>query len=277
MEKKAQQGMRFMPGDALFQIADLSRVWVVAEVFEQDIGMLKTGANAVVKINAYPDKVFQGRVSYVYPTLNAETRTVAVRVELANPGLLLKPAMFAQVELSALTKKAMVTVPLSAVIDSGTRQIVLIEQGQGRFEPRDVKLGDRGDNYVEVLEGVKDGEKVVVAANFLIDAESNLKAAVSGFSTPPTSAEPAGSAAGHRAQGVVDSIDVQAGTLMLNHGPVASLKWPAMTMEFKAANEALLTGVKPGDTVDAEFVERQPGEWVITRMTPAAANAHAGH
>ena len=277
MEKKAQQGMRFMPGDSLFQIADLSAVWVIAEVFEQDIGMIKTGANALVKINAYPDKVFQGRVTYVYPTLKAETRTVAVRVELANPGLLLKPAMFAQVELSALTKKAMVTVPLSAVIDSGTRQIVLIDQGEGRFEPREVKLGDRGENYVEVIAGVKDGEKVVVAANFLIDAESNLKAAVSGFSSTTTSAEPAGSAAGHRAQGVVDSIDVQAGTLMLNHGPVASLKWPAMTMEFKTANGALLKSVKPGDKVDAEFVERQPGEWVITRMTPAAANAHAGH
>lgn len=277
MEKKAQQGMRFMPGEALFQIADLSAVWVIAEVFEQDIGLIKTGAKAVVKINAYPDKEFQGRLTYIYPTLNAETRTVAVRVELANPGLLLKPAMFAQIDLSVLTKKAMVTVPLSAIIDSGTRQIVLIEQGQGRFEPRDVKLGDRGDNYVEILAGVTDGEKVVVAANFLIDAESNLKAAVSGFSSSTTSAGPAGSAAGHRAQGVVDSIDIQAGTLMLNHGPVASLKWPAMTMEFKAANGALLTSVKPGDKVDAEFVERQPGEWVITRMTPVAANAHAGH
>jgi Cu(I)/Ag(I) efflux system membrane fusion protein len=276
MEKKAQQGMRFMPGEALYQIADLSNVWVVAEVFEQDIGLVKTGAKAKVKINAYPDKLFQGKVTYVYPTLKPETRTVAVRVELANPGLLLKPAMFAQVELAVAAKAAVVSVPVSAVIDSGTRQIVLIQQGEGRFEPRDVKLGNHSDNYVEILEGVKDGEQVVVAANFLIDAESNLKAAVSGFGGAPaaaaSSAAPAPSTAkvaGHQAEGTVESIDAKAGTLSLKHGPIASLKWPAMTMEFKLANAALLTGLKPGASVAIEFVERQPGEWVITSVKPA--------
>ena len=289
IEKKALQGMRFMPGDALYQVADLSTVWVVAEVFEQDIGLVKSGARAKVKINAYPDKLFEGRVTYVYPTLQAETRTVAVRVELANPGLQLKPGMFAQVELSTSTKGKVVTVPVSAVIDSGTRQIVLIQQGEGRFEPREVKLGSRNDNYVEVLEGVTDGEQVVVAANFLIDAESNLKAAVGGFGHSAHGAAPiAGDkiapsppvvkGPGHQAQGTVDSIDVQAGTMSLNHGPVASLKWPAMTMKFKAANESLLKGLKPGAKVAIEFVERQPGEWVITSVKPLAATAHAtGH
>ena len=284
IEKKAVQGMRFMPGEALYQVADLSSVWVIADVFEQDIGLIQSGAPAKVKINAYPDKEFTGRVSYVYPTLKAETRTVAVRVELANPGLLLKPAMFAQVELATTNKGAVLTVPVSAVIDSGTRQMVLIQQGEGRFEPRDVKLGARSDNYVEVLQGLKDGEKVVVTANFLIDAESNLQAAVSGFgaaapaapSSAPTPAAPAAKASGHQAEGTVDSIDLRAGTLSLNHGPVASLKWPAMTMEFKAANEALLQGLKPGASVAVQFVERQPGEWVITQVTPLA-KPHTGH
>ena len=209
-----------------------------------------------------------------------------MRVELANPGLLLKPAMFAQVELAVSAKGTVVTVPVSAVIDSGTRQIVLIQQGEGRFEPRDVKLGARSDSHVEVMEGVKEGEQVVVAANFLIDAESNLKAAVSGFGTSApaaaaqaTPAGPAASAAktsGHQAEGTVDSIDVKAGTLSLNHGPVASLKWPAMTMEFKAANEALLKGLKPGASISVQFVERLPGEWVITQVTPLA-KPHTGH
>jgi Cu(I)/Ag(I) efflux system membrane fusion protein len=113
---------------------------------------------------------------------------VPVRVELANPGMLLKPAMFAQVELSVPAKGSVVTVPVSAVIDSGTRQIVLIQKGEGRFEPREVKLGARSDTDVEVIEGVKDGEPVVVAANFLIDAESNLKAAIGGFSSAPPAA-----------------------------------------------------------------------------------------
>ncbi len=176
-EKKAVQGNRFMPGEVLYQVADLSSVWVIAEVFEQDIGLIRTGAQAQVRINAYPGQSFGGKITYVYPTLKAETRTVPVRVELANPGLLLKPGMFAQVEVSVSGKGTVITVPVSAVIDSGTRQMVLIQQGEGRFEPREVVLGARSDTHVEVIEGVKDGEEVVVAANFLIDAESNLKAA----------------------------------------------------------------------------------------------------
>ncbi len=289
-EKKAVQGNRFMPGEALYQVADLSSVWVIADVFEQDIGLIRTGALAKVRINAYPDKPFEGKVIYVYPTLKAETRTVPVRVELANPGLLLKPAMFAQVELSVSGKGPVVSVPLSAVIDSGTRQIVLIQKGEGRFEPREVRLGARSDTYVEVIEGVKDGEQVVVAANFLIDAESNLKAALSGFSSPPpasaSSAAPATPArteppagpgpklppgSGHRAEGTVDSVDAKAGTISVSHGPVPSLKWPAMTMEFKAANSSLLPALKPGAKVSFEFIERQAGEWVITSVKPAGA------
>ncbi|MGA8392790.1 MAG: efflux RND transporter periplasmic adaptor subunit [Burkholderiaceae bacterium] len=285
-EKKAVQGMRFMPGEALYQVADLSSVWVIADVFEQDIGLIKPGATARIRINAYPEKIFEGKVTYVYPTLKAETRTVPVRVELANPGMLLKPAMFAQVELSVSSKGSVVTVPVSAVIDSGTRQIVLIQKGEGRFEPREVRLGARSDTDVEVIEGVKEGEPVVVAANFLIDAESNLKAAISGFSSAPpavpakaervSGAGAAAKGAGHQAEGTVDGVDAGTGAITLSHGPVASLKWPSMTMEFKAANPSLLPALKPGAKVSFEFIERQPGEWVITSVKPVTASASAG-
>ncbi|MBL0165600.1 MAG: efflux RND transporter periplasmic adaptor subunit [Propionivibrio sp.] len=268
-EKKALQGMRFMPGEALFQVADLSSVWVVADVFEQDVGLIKHGARAKVRINAYPDKLFEGTVSYVYPTLNAATRTVPVRIELANPGLLLKPAMFAQVEISELrpvtAKGTVVTVPLSAVIDSGTRQIVLVQLGEGRFEPREVRLGARSDSHVEVIEGVQDGEAVVVAANFLIDAESNLKAALGGLGQAVPAKTVGQKSVSHTAQGKVVDVDAKAGTVNLEHGPVESLKWPSMTMEFKLANESLLKDLKPGARIDFEFVERGQGEWVITR------------
>ena len=284
-EKKAIQGMRFMPGEMLYQVTDLSSVWVVADVFEQDIGLVKTGAKAQVKINAYPDKVFEGKIAYVYPTLKADTRTVQVRIEISNPGMLLKPSMFAQIELPVSGKKEVLVIPDSAVIDSGTRRIVLVQLKEGRFEPREVKTGARSDNYMEVLEGVKEGEQVVVAANFLIDAESNLKAVVGGMgggtSRPDAAADKKTSMVGHKADGVVDSIDAKAGTLMIKHEPVASLKWPAMDMEFKAANEALLKGLKSGSVIAFEFVERQPGEWVITSVTqkPAAKSSalHAGH
>jgi len=266
-EKKAVQGMRFMPGEALYQVADLSSVWVVADVFEQDIGLIKNGAKATVRLSAYPDKLFEGKVSYIYPTLNASTRTVPVRIELPNPGLLLKPAMFAQVEIPVSARGQVVTVPTSAVIDSGTRQIVLVQLSAGRFEPREVKLGARSDSHVEIISGVKDGESVVVAANFLIDAESNLKAAVGGFGKAASN-DGAAKNIGHTAHGKVESIDAGDGSITLEHGPVASLNWPAMTMEFKVANPALLNGLKPGATVDIEFVERAQGEWVITKIGP---------
>jgi len=291
-EKKAVQGMRFMPGEALYQVTDLGAVWVVADVFEQDIGLVNAGAKVKVTINAYPDKAFSGTVSYVYPTLNPETRTIPVRIELSNPGLLLKPAMFAQIELSVGTRTQTVTVPNSAVIDSGTRQIVLVQVGEGRFEPREVRLGRRASNEVEVLEGVRSGESVVVSANFLIDAESNLKAAVSGFGhaghgastepwQKPSSEMPKAATTGHRAEGAIEAIDLKSGTVEISHGPVPSLKWPAMSMEFALAHDALLQGYKVGDMISFEFVERKPGEWVVTavqRASPAHdAARHKSH
>jgi Cu(I)/Ag(I) efflux system membrane fusion protein len=127
-------------------------------------------------------------VAYIYPTLKAETRTVPVRIELANPGGLLKPAMYASVDLAVGGSARVLTVPLSAVIDSGTRQVVLLQKAAGRFEPREVKLGQRSDDHVEVREGIAEGDAVVVAANFLIDAESNLKAALSGLTAAPDAA-----------------------------------------------------------------------------------------
>ncbi len=181
IEKKAVQGMRFNPGDVLYQIVDVSSVWIIADLFEQDLALVKPGQTARVKVNAYPGREFSAKVTYVYPTLNAPTRTVPVRLELANPGGLLKPAMYADIELAAPGRGKVLTVPTSAVIFGGTRQTVLVELAEGRFEPREVKLGMQGKDYVEVLEGVGEGEKVVVSANFLIDSESNLKAAVSGF------------------------------------------------------------------------------------------------
>ncbi|KXB32514.1 RND transporter [Dechloromonas denitrificans] len=286
-EKKAVQGMRFMPGEALYQVADLSSVWAVADVFEQDIGLVKSGAKAKVKINAYPDKTFEGTISYVYPTLKAETRTIQVRIDLPNTNNLLKPGMFAQLELPTTVKGAVVTVPNSAVIDSGTRQIVLVQAKEGRFEPREVKLGARSDDRVEVIDGVRDGEQVVVAANFLIDAESNLKAAISGFGHSGHGAaapadKPAAATVGNKAEGKVEEVDAKAGTVSITHGPVPSLKWPGMTMEFKPANEAIMKQLKPGAAIDFEFVERGQGEWVITSVQPASqpagkANPHAGH
>lgn len=186
LEKAALKGMRFMPGEMLYKIADLSTVWIMADVFEQDIGLIKVGQTVKVRLDAFPGREFKTRVAYIYPTLNEQTRTLPVRMEMANPDGLLRPGMFAQVELVAPSNKNnVVTVPDSAVIHSGQRAIILVELGQGLYEARDVKLGRHADDYIEVTEGIAAGEKVVVSANFLIDAESNLKAVVGGLSAAP--------------------------------------------------------------------------------------------
>ena len=266
-DKKAVQGMRFMPGEALFQIADTSSVWVLADVFEQDIAAVHVGQKAKIRINAYPGEVFEGRIAYVYPTLKTETRTVPVRIELANPKGKLKPAMFADVDIPAGGAVPVLTVRASAVIDSGARQTVVVQLGEGRFEPRAVKLGQRGGEFVQVLEGVREGEMVVSSANFLIDAESNVKAALGGMQKADgnaSAAKPSG--VGHRAVGVLNAVDAAAGTVTISHEPVASLKWPAMKMDFVLANPSLVAGVKPGAAVEFEFVERGQGEWVVTSL-----------
>ena len=182
MEKTAIKGMRFMAGEMLYKIADLSTVWVIADVSEQDSGLIRVGQLAKVTFDAYPGREFSSRVAYVYPTLNLQTRTTQVRLELANPNGALRPGMFAQVKLAGMgSKGSVISVPDSAVIYGGRQDLVLVELSGGRYEARVVKLGVHSDDYVEVKEGIGDGENVVVSANFLIDAESNLKAVVAGF------------------------------------------------------------------------------------------------
>lgn len=182
LDKPVLKGMRFMPGEMLFKIADLSTVWLIAEVFEQDLGLVRPQQEVRLEVESYPGKDFTGTVVFVYPTLNPATRTGRVRVEIPNPDLLLKPAMYANVEIAAdRDQPKVLAVPDSAVLDSGARQVVLVARGEGLFEPREVKLGARADGYFEVLDGLREEDQVVVSANFLIDADSNLKTALGSF------------------------------------------------------------------------------------------------
>lgn len=180
LEKSAVAGARVMTGDTLFKIADLSQVWIIAEVYEQDLGLIKLGQTVLAKLDTYPGRTFKGKVGFVYPTLTPATRTAKVRIELPNPSGLLKPMMYAQLQIDTQAHRAL-AVPKSAVLESGRRTLVLVDRGEGRFEPRPVKLGLRGEEMIEILEGLREEERVVVSANFLIDAESNLKAAASAF------------------------------------------------------------------------------------------------
>lgn len=282
LQKPSVQGMRFMPGETLYEIADLSVVWLVAEVFERDLGQVKVGQQARLRILAYPEREFAGKVVFVSPTLEPDTRTARVRVELANPGGLLKPSMYGSVDLvGGHARGKALAVPDSAVLDSGTRQLVLVQRGEGLFEPRTVKLGMRAEGYVEVIDGVAAGESVVVRANFLIDAESNLKAALETFGghgghAAAPKPEGAKAAQAHRGRGTVESVDARAGSVEISHGPIESLKWPAMKMDFKAKDRSMLEALRPGQSVEFELSEARPGEVLIERIAPAPAG-HAGH
>lgn len=190
MEKSAIAGNRVAAGEVLFKIADLSQVWVMAQIYEQDAGLIQLGQTVQARLDAFPGQLFPGKVGFIYPALNSETRTVKVRVELPNPKGLLKPMMYAQLEIATAAHRAL-TVPRSAVLDSGRRSLILVARGEGRYQPRAVRLGIQDDDSVEVLEGLSAQEQVVTRANFLIDAESNLKGVLNSFDTPPDSAAPA--------------------------------------------------------------------------------------
>ena len=191
MQKKAIEGMMMKAGDEMLRLADLSSIWVIADVAEQDIGQVRIGSKAKVSFRAFPGEAFAGAVTFILHELEMATRTAKVRIEVANPDHRIKHEMFADVEIGAGEGEAeRIVVPVSALIDSGNRQVVIVDRGEGRFEPRPVKVGLRGDNYVEITDGIEPGEKVVVAANFLLDAESNLKAALSGFTAKPPTGDP---------------------------------------------------------------------------------------
>ena len=183
LERMAVDGMMAATGETLFRIADTSTVWIIADVPEYELASVRRGAVATVRFRSLPGRAFTGKVNEIYPEIQAETRTAKIRIELPNPDGAMIAHMYADVEIAAGGKAAVVTVPNSAVIDSGDRQVVIVDLGEGRFEPRDVQIGQRGAGMVEISKGIAEGDTVVVSANFLIDAESNLKAALSALTT----------------------------------------------------------------------------------------------
>lgn len=189
-ERNALPSVAVQPEMRLYTIADLSTVWVLAQFFQNDLARISVGDGATLTVDTFPGRTFSGRVNFIYPQVDMETRTAKVRIVFPNPHFKLKPGMFVNVSLKVPMGKQLV-VPASAVLQSGTRQIAFVDRGDGYLEPREVQLGGRaGDDFV-VLKGLKEGEKVVTSANFLIDSESQLQAALGSFVPPPPGAGPA--------------------------------------------------------------------------------------
>jgi Cu(I)/Ag(I) efflux system membrane fusion protein len=185
IEKNVSEGQRIMAGDVLYRIADLRTVWVEGEVFEQDLPAVRPGLGVTATFEALPGEQFHGRISYVYPTLDPETRTAKVRIELPNPGLELKPGMYATLRLTGTSRPAVLSVPRSAVLSTGERNLVFVRRADGMLQPREVAVGIANDERIEILRGLGVGDTVVASGTFLVDAESNLGTVMGGMGDMP--------------------------------------------------------------------------------------------
>ncbi|PKN17340.1 MAG: efflux RND transporter periplasmic adaptor subunit [Deltaproteobacteria bacterium HGW-Deltaproteobacteria-6] len=173
-QKMVVAGMRIMPGEKMFDIADLSSLWVIADIYEYELPFIKVGNRAVMTLAYLPGVEMTSQIDYIYPNLSAETRTIKVRLKIANRNNQLKPQMFGNVEIQINLGRKLV-IPESAVVDTGRAMVVYVDLGNDAFEPREIKTGIKTDGYVEVLRGLKSGERVVASANFLVDSEAQLK------------------------------------------------------------------------------------------------------
>jgi membrane fusion protein, copper/silver efflux system len=199
LQKTAVQGMKVMAGEKLFEVADLSTVWIMADIYEYELPLIKVGEPATLQLSYLPGRQFSSRIDFIYPTMSGETRTAKARFVIPNPGMQLKPQMFTNVEVKIdLGRK--LAVPEDAVIDTGLRQVVYVDKGNGLFEPKEVEVGIRADKMVEVTAGLKAGDKVASSANFLIDSEAKLKG-VEPLALPgrkPPIGSPQGTAPSHK-------------------------------------------------------------------------------
>jgi Cu(I)/Ag(I) efflux system membrane fusion protein len=184
IEKNVLGGQKIMAGEALYKVADLSDVWLEGEVFERDLPAVRVGTDVKAEFDALPGEVRTGRVSYLYPTLNPETRTARIRVALRNPRMQLKPGMYATIRIEGAAENA-VSVPRSAVLSTGERTMVFVRRKDGMLEPREVKIGESTEDRTRIISGLTVGETVVASATFLVDAESNLSSSLGGMGDMP--------------------------------------------------------------------------------------------
>jgi len=264
-ELTVREGAMVQAGTPAFTLTDLSSVWISVEVPEAQAAVLRQGQKADASVQMLPGKIYEGRIDYIYPDLNLQTRTVKARIALVNPGLALKPGMFSQVSLGAAVRKAL-TVPAEAVIHTGTRTVVIVADGE-RFQAATVNTGAHTDGRIEILSGVKAGERVVSSGQFLIDSEASLRGALARLdgAAVPGSTEPT---VRHKGRGKITDLHIAKGRIELDHEAIPSLKWPAMTMEFAVADKTVLRTLKKGDAVEFEINAKPTpdNDYVIERI-----------
>lgn len=275
---KVREGMYVKPGTVTMSLADLSSVWLLAEVFERQANWVKVGQFADVTLGFIPGKTWEGKVEYVYPQLDSKTRTLKARLSFENPGELLKPNMFAKVAIYGGAKKDLITVPSEALIRTGKDQRVIIDLGEGRFVPREVVAGMESGGHIEIKEGLREGDKVVLSGHFLIDSEASLKASLMRMTdtgadekmSPDMKSEGETNAMSDSpmimGDGIIKSISADEQKINMEHEPIPAISWPSMTMDFKFKPGVDISGLKNGDAVRFHLEKGGDG-YVISSIT----------
>ena len=269
-ELMVREGMTVMPGAPLFKINGLSTVWANAEVPESQAALVRPGTKVQAHSPAVPGTTFDGKVQAILPEVNPATRTLKARLELANPGARLVPGMFVSMQFMDTRAQKALLIPTEAVIMTGKRSVVMLAEDNGKFRPIEVEAGIESGGQTEIKRGLTAGQRVVVSSQFLIDSEASLKGVEARLNgTPPTSTtEPR-----HEGDAKVEAIDRDAVTL--SHGPIASLKWGSMTMDFKLQPSGLPRNVAVGDRVSFEFYMDAQQQAQLTRISPVAPEPNA--
>lgn len=258
----ASEGMYLEPGVRALSITDLSSVWVLADVFERDIGRLTEGMKAEARFDPLPNEVFIGEVDYIYPELDQKTRTLTVRLRFKNEDTRLKPNMYGRIKLEADNNREAVTVPSEAIIRTGRAERVILKTGDGTFKPRLITTGLRdgfgSGGRTEIVQGLNAGEEVVASAQFLIDSESSLSAGTTRMA--PTDAEQV------TGKGILVSVDDNRNTVTIAHAPITSLDWPEMSTEFALRNGVKLERVNVGEDVRFSLSRGSDGLLSLTKI-----------
>lgn len=281
-ELGVREGGQLMSGSTLVQIADLSQVWLIAEVPERDAAKLKVGVNADVMLQSLPGELFKGKVSYLYPMLDDASRTLQVRIELPNKDNQLRPGMYASVEFTGQTREAL-SVPTESIIATGMRKVVIVKEANG-YRPVEIKTGEAFNNSTEILNGLTLGEKVVVSGQFLIDSEASLSGVLARISQQDKQMDAEmndmqmendkgmTSEKMPKGLGKVVDLDIKTNHITLNHEPIAELGWPSMTMGFKVKDSKQLNNLKVGDEVEFDLKAESakdpemPKQYMIDRL-----------
>lgn len=281
-ELGVREGGQLMSGSTLVQIADLSQVWLIAEVPERDAARLKIGVTADVMLQSLPGELFKGKVSYLYPMLDDTSRTLQVRIELPNKNNQLRPGMYASVEFTGQTREAL-SVPTESIIATGMRKVVIVKEANG-YRPVEIKTGEAFNDNTEILNGLTLGEEVVVSGQFLIDSEASLSGVLARLSQQDEQMDTEmndmqmqndkgiTSEKMPKGLGKVVALDIKTNHITLNHEPITELGWPSMTMGFKVKDSKQLNNLKVGDEVEFDLIAESakdpemPVQYMIDRL-----------